>query len=131
MRPVGSQGRKANVDYRVREHLTEPEIEKLLGAFKRNRHGHRMKTARESAPSRGQNWGSRRSCWALETSPLVSEQCAPRTFARQLQNIRLSSDAANPLSTSRNQRADGDGCVEFAPDGRSCARLQGCNGGTV
>ena len=33
-----------------------------------------MKTARESAPSRGQNLGSRRSCWALETSPLVSEQ---------------------------------------------------------
>jgi hypothetical protein len=26
-------------------------------------------------------------------------------------NIRLSSDAANPLSRSHNQRADGDGCV--------------------
>jgi hypothetical protein len=33
-----------------------------------------------------------------------------------LQNIRLSSDGANPLNGSRNQRADGDGCVEFAPD---------------
>ena len=30
---------------------------------------------------------------------------------RQLQNIRLSSAAANPLSRSHNQRADGDGCV--------------------
>ena len=28
---------------------------------------------------------------------------------RQLQNIRLGSAAANPLSRSRNQRADGDG----------------------
>src|SRR5262245_1909431 len=41
MRPVGPKGRKANVDYRVREHLTEAEIDKLLGALKRNRHGHR------------------------------------------------------------------------------------------
>ena len=37
MRPV----RKANAEYRVREHLTETEIEKLLGAIRRNRHGHR------------------------------------------------------------------------------------------
>src|SRR5262245_63242833 len=41
MRPVGPKGRKANVDYRVREDLTEAEVEKLLGALKRNRHGHR------------------------------------------------------------------------------------------
>jgi hypothetical protein len=27
-----------------------------------------------------------------------------------LQNIRFSADAANPLSRSRNWRADGDGC---------------------
>jgi hypothetical protein len=26
-------------------------------------------------------------------------------------NIRLSADVANPLSRSRNRRADGDGCV--------------------
>jgi hypothetical protein len=26
--------------YRVREHLTEPEMDKLLAALKRNRHGH-------------------------------------------------------------------------------------------
>ena len=32
---------------------------------------------------------------------------------RQLQNIRLSADAANPLSRSRNWRADGDGCVDL------------------
>ena len=30
--------------------------------------------------------------------------------------IRLSSDGANPLNGSRIWRADGDGCVEFAPD---------------
>jgi site-specific recombinase XerD len=41
MRPVASKGRKANVDYRVREHLTEAEVDKLLAALKRNRHGHR------------------------------------------------------------------------------------------
>jgi site-specific recombinase XerD len=37
MRPV----RRANAEYRVREHLTETEVEKLLSALKRNRHGHR------------------------------------------------------------------------------------------
>jgi hypothetical protein len=37
MRPV----RKANAEYRVREHLTETEINKLLAALKANRHGHR------------------------------------------------------------------------------------------
>jgi site-specific recombinase XerD len=38
MRPVG---RKANAAYRVREHLTEGEMTKLLAALKANRHGHR------------------------------------------------------------------------------------------
>ena len=37
MRPV----RKPNSEYRVREHLTETEIDKLLAALRRNRHGHR------------------------------------------------------------------------------------------
>jgi integrase len=37
LRPV----RKPNATYRVREHLTEGEIEKLLAALKRNRYGHR------------------------------------------------------------------------------------------
>jgi integrase len=37
MRPV----RRANAEYRVREHLTESEIAKLLAALKGNRHGHR------------------------------------------------------------------------------------------
>ena len=37
MRPV----RRANTIYRVREHLTEAEIDKLLAALRRNRHGHR------------------------------------------------------------------------------------------
>ena len=36
----------------------------------------------------------------------------PRTaLPSSLQKIRLSSDSANPLNGSRNQRADGDGCV--------------------
>jgi site-specific recombinase XerD len=38
MRPVG---RKPNAAYRVREHLTETEMTKLLAALKANRHGHR------------------------------------------------------------------------------------------
>lgn len=41
MRPVALQGRKANDAYRVREHLTESEVNKLLAALKANRHGHR------------------------------------------------------------------------------------------
>jgi type 1 fimbriae regulatory protein FimB len=41
MRPVAPAGRKANDAYRVREHLTEAEMAKLLTALKANRHGHR------------------------------------------------------------------------------------------
>jgi integrase len=37
VRPV----RRPNAEYRVREHLTETEIEKLLAALKGNRHGPR------------------------------------------------------------------------------------------
>jgi integrase len=33
--------RKSNKTYRTREHLTEQEVDKLLTALKRNRHGHR------------------------------------------------------------------------------------------
>jgi type 1 fimbriae regulatory protein FimB/type 1 fimbriae regulatory protein FimE len=33
--------RKPNETYRVREHLTEQEMDKLLAALKHNRHGHR------------------------------------------------------------------------------------------
>ena len=36
-----TKGRRANDAYRVREHLTEAEMEKLLAALKGNRHGHR------------------------------------------------------------------------------------------
>src|SRR5271170_7057401 len=39
-RPV-AQGRKPNEVYRVREHLTEDEVDKLLAGLKGNRHGHR------------------------------------------------------------------------------------------
>ena len=41
MRPVAPAGRKTNDAYRVREHLTETEMDKLLKALKANRHGHR------------------------------------------------------------------------------------------
>ena len=41
MRPVASKGRKPNEAYRVREHLTEDEVSKLLAALKANRHGQR------------------------------------------------------------------------------------------
>jgi site-specific recombinase XerD len=36
-----TSGRKANNVYRIREHLTEAETDKLLAALNRNRHGHR------------------------------------------------------------------------------------------
>ena len=35
------KGRKKNTAYRVHEHLTEKQMNKLLAALKRNRHGHR------------------------------------------------------------------------------------------
>ena len=41
MRPVAPAGRKANDAYRVREHLTETEMAKLLVALKANRYGDR------------------------------------------------------------------------------------------
>jgi hypothetical protein len=33
MRPVAAIGRRPNVAYRVREHLTEDEMDRLLAAF--------------------------------------------------------------------------------------------------
>jgi integrase len=36
--------RRPNAEYRTREHLTEAEVEKLIGAAKDNRHGHRDAT---------------------------------------------------------------------------------------
>jgi type 1 fimbriae regulatory protein FimB/type 1 fimbriae regulatory protein FimE len=36
-----TSGRKSNQAYRTREHLTEAEVDRLLAALKRNRHGHR------------------------------------------------------------------------------------------
>jgi len=41
MRPVCAAGRRANEAYRVREHLTESEMAKLLDTLGRNRHGKR------------------------------------------------------------------------------------------
>jgi type 1 fimbriae regulatory protein FimB/type 1 fimbriae regulatory protein FimE len=41
MRPVPATGRKPNAEYRVREHLTETEMDRLLAALRRNRHGQR------------------------------------------------------------------------------------------
>jgi len=41
LRTVSNQGRRPNIAYRVREHLTEAEIDKLLVVLKQNRHGHR------------------------------------------------------------------------------------------
>src|SRR5262249_23004681 len=38
---TSSTGRQGNAVYRVREHLTEAEIDKLLAALRRNRYGHR------------------------------------------------------------------------------------------
>jgi site-specific recombinase XerD len=40
-RPVAASGRRPNTAYRVREHLIEDEMARLLAALKRNRHGQR------------------------------------------------------------------------------------------
>jgi hypothetical protein len=47
------------------------------------------------------------------------------------QNIRLSSDAANPLSRSPNWRADGDGCDGLHLDAGVVQRLKGLTVCTV
>jgi hypothetical protein len=39
MRPVAAKKRQPNAAYRVREHLTESEMDRLLAALKRKRHG--------------------------------------------------------------------------------------------
>jgi hypothetical protein len=39
-----SRGRRANADYRKREHLTDAEVERLIETAKANRHGHRDAT---------------------------------------------------------------------------------------
>jgi integrase len=44
-RPVNLPRRPRNLDLRTREYLTESEVEKLIEAAKRNRHGHRDATA--------------------------------------------------------------------------------------
>jgi integrase len=41
MRPVAAKGRRPNAAYRVRENLTESEMDRLLAALKRKRHGQR------------------------------------------------------------------------------------------
>ena len=41
LRPVAATARKPNTAYRVREHLTEAEMDRLLAALRRNRHGQR------------------------------------------------------------------------------------------
>jgi type 1 fimbriae regulatory protein FimB/type 1 fimbriae regulatory protein FimE len=43
-RTVASPRRKANAEYRTREHLTEREVERLIAAAKNNRWGHRDST---------------------------------------------------------------------------------------
>jgi site-specific recombinase XerD len=40
-RPVAATGRQPNAAYRIREHLTEHEMDQLLAALKRKRHGQR------------------------------------------------------------------------------------------
>jgi site-specific recombinase XerD len=41
LRPVATTSRKSNTAYRVREHLTEAEMDKLFVALRRNRHAQR------------------------------------------------------------------------------------------
>ena len=47
-----TSGRLPNNVYRLREHLTEIEIDKLLAALKRNRHGHRLADRACDLPAR-------------------------------------------------------------------------------
>jgi hypothetical protein len=63
-------------------------------------------------------------------SPIL-QRAANRDFSptfASLQNIRLSSDIANPLGSSRNWRADGDGCRGGGLKGLTVERLEASPG---
>jgi integrase len=89
-------GRKANAEYRTREHLTEQEVERLVEAARDNRHGHRDFTMVLIAFRHG-----------LRASELVDlrwEQVDLRGGLLHVRRVKQGTPATHPL-TGRELRA--------------------------
>ena len=89
-------GRKANAQYRTREHLTEREVERLIEAAKNNRYGHRDATMLLLAFRHG-----------LRASELVDlrwEQVDLKGGVLHVRRVKQGSPATHPL-TGRELRA--------------------------
>jgi type 1 fimbriae regulatory protein FimB/type 1 fimbriae regulatory protein FimE len=95
-RTVAAPRRKANAEYRAREHLTEQEVERLIGAARNNRWGHRDSTMVLLAFRHG-----------LRASELVDlrwEQVDLESGILHVRRVKRGSPATHPL-TGRELRA--------------------------
>ena len=89
-RTVDLPVRKSNSEYRSREHLTEPEVKKLIDAAKDNRYGHRDSTMMLLAYRHG-----------LRASELVDlrwEQVDLKTAILHVRRVKQGSPATHPLT---------------------------------
>ena len=89
-------GRKANAQYRTREHLTEREVERLIEAAKNNRYGHRDATMVLIAFRHGLR--------AAELVDLRWEQVDLKGGVLHVRRVKQGSPATHPL-TGRELRA--------------------------
>jgi integrase len=83
-------GRKANAEYRTREHLTEREVERLIEAAKDNRHGHRDATMILIAFRHGLR--------AAEMVDLRWEQVDLKGGVLHVRRVKQGSPATHPLT---------------------------------
>ena len=99
VRPINEKrtvGRKANAQYRTREHLTEREVERLIEAAKNNRYGHRDATMVLIAFRHGLR--------AAELVDLRWEQVDLKGGVLHVRRVKQGSPATHPL-TGRELRA--------------------------
>jgi integrase len=89
-------GRKANAEYRTREHLNEREVERLVAAARDNRHGHRDSTMVLIAFRHGLR--------ASEVVDLRWEQVDLRGGLLHVRRVKQGTPATHPL-TGRELRA--------------------------
>jgi len=89
-RTVEMPVRRPNAEYRTREHLTEPEVKKLIEAAKDNRYGHRDSTMVLMAYRHG-----------LRASELVDlrwEQVDLKSAILHVRRVKQGSPATHPLT---------------------------------
>src|SRR5215472_6968391 len=89
-RTVNMPVRKPNSEYRTREHLTEPEVKKLIGAAKDNRYGHRDSTMVLMAYRHGLR--------ASEVVDLRWEQVDLKSAVLHVRRVKQGSPATHPLT---------------------------------